>query len=664
MSRIPFSSFEPKYPAPSLSAVFPDLGDTFGGAFLSLTVTSRVTRVTIGGTPCTSVHQSGIHVTCLAPAKAPGLYDVVVSGPGGTSAPLIAAYEAWSPLDVWPAARLYQSDQSVASGGDAVRRLGGLWCSNIVVGGASEPCDGQGFVALANGNLLLLGGAPGGHAVDRVNTVWLSHTQGRTWNILLPNDPLATDRPAQGHSFASFTMTIAGTEFVYWIGGDPFVPNGDVWRSADGGSTWTRISTSCPTSGLALYNYGVLDGVIYIMGGQTDIMDPNSGSNVVYRSTDFGVTWTSMGAAPWPGRGAQVGPMPVKDGLLWLVAGATYDGADIVHNFYNDVWTFDGSTWTNVLADGNGQIPKCRYHSVVLDSFGFLWRINGTTWDGATETQDTRRVDYSSDGVAWTQAPNSAIDSNSLVPWPATHAQAAVVVGNDLLITNGFATPNLYVIQTFEAPMVSTWTDLGSDHLDLSQSTDDAKPVVQPRLMRGQPGLVFAATQHLDLVAPDRDRTDGHFEAWFVGQTLNFATNATSGPNSPATVICSLNPSVWNGFGFTSDQLQYNEASGGFQHHIEGNGFNDGLCRAYGVYHSDNDIRLFAGSVRQGPIITGFSFNTTFTGWDTLGIGFTDTNGAQIVVGAVLVLPNGAATDDTTRSKLARWAMKWGSVAQ
>lgn len=179
----------------------------------------------------------------------------------------------WLPTFSDPDARVYLADRGVTNASTATRQRTGVQSYGVPtvfsdLEKADVPTDGQGFVELANGRFLLAGGAPQGHAVEVVNTIWYSDDRGRTWDVLLADAPGSSTRPSRAHAFGFFTHTVSGTEYVYWVGGDPFTPTGDVFRSSDGGSTWTRISTTCPTSGLALYLYGVLDGVLYIMGGR------------------------------------------------------------------------------------------------------------------------------------------------------------------------------------------------------------------------------------------------------------------------------------------------------------------------------------------------------------------------------------------------------------
>jgi hypothetical protein len=645
---------------PTVSASSPSIGDKYGGALLTLTVTGTVTGVLVDGTPCTNVVQtSPTTVTCRAPSKDPGIYDIAVSGPLGSSTPLPAAYESWHPTVAYSAARAYQSDQAVTSSGSATRQRMGVHCTDMGIMAPDPvtpaPVDGQGFVELASGRWLLAGGAPNGHSGNVTNTIWKSDDRGKTWQVLLASAPASSTRPAKAHTFGFFTMTISGTEYVYWLGSDPFTPSGDVFRSSDGGSTWTRICTTCPTSGLALFNYGVLNGVIYVMGGQLGMLDTDVVSNMVYKSTDGGVTWTTVGAAPWVGRGAQMGPMPVKDGKLWLVAGARYHSTDAT-SWYNDVWSYDGTTWTQVLANGHGQFAKRRYHNVVAFN-GRLWLFNGSTSDGATITPETKGTYYSADGATWTAWADET-------PWNACHAGAAIVSSDGIYLTDGYQSTRLHVVREHTGALVSQWNDLGSGAKHLLQATDAQKPILDLTAFPSRPGIVGTQGQVMTLASPDRGITNGIYEAYVVFKTLNFDTSNEQAPNAPSNIVGSVNGSAWNNFGTNGGTVEYDTASGGWSESIAGSGVNNDNVHVIGVQHtseSGGTVRLYIDSVLVGTT-TSKGFDTSWTGWDSILAGYLGADKAECVLGAVVVLRgHSTPSNNDFRSRLQTWAQIWAA---
>ena len=620
-------------------------------------------------------------LAALIRAAAMRLKEWLVPRPGMDWPPHHTPRSSWLPTDSDPQARFYRADKGVTSSGSATRwragvqsRVGPEAPDASQAGRPIVPVDGQGIVELASGRLLLLGGAPFGHGwnlsggagpggvgvtaacdTNSVNTIWYSDDRGKTWPVLLASGAPSSTRPKGAHTFGCFTMTIAGVEYVYWVGGDPFKPTGDVFRSADGGSTWARISTTCPTSGLALYMYGVIHDTIFILNGQVSVFD-GAVSNQIWASTDHGVTWTNIGTAPMPGRSAQLQQLPEMGGFLWFVGGARYHDHG-VNTFYNDVWKWNGATtstagvvdgFTRVLADGHAQFPRSRYHSVVNHK-GRLWRFNGSTYDVPTATldADTATAFHSADGATWTAWTDP-------LPWGDTHAQAAISTADGVYLTEGFQSRDVFVIREHTGQRVSAWADQGTSlpAKTLLQASPAMMPILDMTAMGGRPGIVFTGAQMLQLAAPDVNiPAPGFFEVWFIGKTLNFLPSV-GGANPACTVVGAANASSWNNFGFAQtpagdDGLEYRQANAGWVPTARGAGFSDDGVRTFGVQHQAGSVKLFADGVQVGTTDTGsIAFNSAaasgFTGWDAVGAGSGGTNFGAFVVSEIVVRRVGA----------------------
>src|SRR5262249_55448860 len=97
--------------------------------------------------------------------------------------------------------------------------------------------------------------------------------------------------------------------------------------------------------------------------------------------------------------------------------------------FYNDVWKFDGTTWTEVLANGHSQWPAREYHNV--KSFdGKLWISGGYNYAGVNGNHND--VYYSADGVSWTKFGVTA-------PWNPEHAAGLAETPRGLVHCSGNA---------------------------------------------------------------------------------------------------------------------------------------------------------------------------------------------------------------------------------
>jgi len=272
-----------------------------------------------------------------------------------------------------------------------------------------HPRDGAQMVQLGSGRVLLLGGwnprdfwGPGGdqHLGERVtNEVWASDDAGVSWRLLLPHDA-AAERYPPGHTVG--VTTFAGHAVVF--GTDCLRPPllGEVWHSNEDGTAWTRVATDAPAVGRCLFMVGKLGDDIYMMGGQRNLYDPASGIADVWRSRDGGVTWSELARPPWAARGMVFRPAE-QDGRLYVIGGGLYADADMPAVAFNGVYAFDGATWTTVLPDGHAQW-QASYYNAAAALGGRLWLFNGFT--GVDELSRTLVSDDA--GLTWRTLPGGS----------------------------------------------------------------------------------------------------------------------------------------------------------------------------------------------------------------------------------------------------------------
>ena len=209
--------------------------------------------------------------------------------------------------------------------------------------------------------------------------------------------------------------------------GDYDIVDSDVRRSTDG-ITWTKVNSVQPGyHGILLAAAGTLGGNLYLAGGAT-ALNTAGHKNEVWRSTDNGVTWTSLGNAPWAIR-STVDRLISFDGKLWLIGGGIYDDT-LGRTYYNDVWSFDGTTWTEVLADGHAQWTG-RMYTTTFALDGWLYVSRGSNATG--NLADTFR---SRDGIKWFAVS---------ITLEASHADAIGEHASGVLIGpgNGLLTDNV-----------------------------------------------------------------------------------------------------------------------------------------------------------------------------------------------------------------------------
>ncbi|MFN4253894.1 MAG: T9SS type A sorting domain-containing protein [Saprospiraceae bacterium] len=122
---------------------------------------------------------------------------------------------------------------------------------------------------------------------------WLdTHASGQqrspsTWTSLGPNSSLGGYAGIGRINCIAFHPTDSNT---YWMG----APGGGIWKTTDGGSTWTNNTDNLPVIGVSSIVVEPTDpNIIYIATGDGNASDTYSVG--VLKSTDGGVTWASTG---------------------------------------------------------------------------------------------------------------------------------------------------------------------------------------------------------------------------------------------------------------------------------------------------------------------------------------------------------------------------------
>jgi len=293
--------------------------------------------------------------------------------------------------------------------------------------------DGAEIVALPSGRLIMEGGwnyyDPWVDALGQpsrlTNEVWASDDLGVTWSLLLPHDGAPPGTGPTARFFPNHVQCLVmHAGHAVFLGGDwEGSTYGDVWVESNNGATWTRTTQESP---MALRNYGMCasyKGALYVMGGQLAPTDPSTALNDVWRSTDWGATWTQLPNAPWSPRGI-VTRLTEHDGKLYLVGGGRY--ADNAFS-YNGVFAFDGTSWQTILPDGHPQFEPSSWHTTASVA-GRLWILNG--YDFNVESNLLRAAFSDDDGSKW----------SSFGPGPGgvpSHADAVVALSDRIIRVPG-----------------------------------------------------------------------------------------------------------------------------------------------------------------------------------------------------------------------------------
>lgn len=140
---------------------------------------------------------------------------------------------------------------------------------------------------------------------------------------------------------------------------------------------------------------------LYMLGGWNPAWSAPT-RNEVWKSSDRGQTWTQLPNAPWERR--HTAGWLKHDGKIWVIGGDMNTG-----HYQRDVWSFDGTTWTQATANA-APLSMGRVLHQVFSHLGKMWIVGGQTLDEITPGDISTKpgspyydeVWSSEDGADWT----------------------------------------------------------------------------------------------------------------------------------------------------------------------------------------------------------------------------------------------------------------------
>jgi PKD repeat protein len=260
-----------------------------------------------------------------------------------------------------------------------------------------------GSVVLPDGNIILMGGYDSTYKYN--NDVWKSTDKGATWTQINANAGWTGRTNPNCVVLSDGSIVLMGG---FGSGGTDFH---DVWKSTDGGVTWTQVTAGAGWSARAESNAVVLpDGSIVLMGGFVN--GDSSHKTDVWRSVDGGATWTQMTASAGWGSRQYPAVVALPDNSIVLMGGSSL----------NDTWrsTDAGATWTQVNAS-SGWSGRWGSQSVVLPD-------NSIVLIGGYGKNDTWRSTDA--GTTWTQI-------NASPGWSARYASTSTALPDGSIVLMG-----------------------------------------------------------------------------------------------------------------------------------------------------------------------------------------------------------------------------------
>lgn len=234
-----------------------------------------------------------------------------------------------------------------------------------------------------NGRMWVLGGL--GAAYE--NDVWHS-TDGVNWTQATPH---AEWSGRMGHTSLVYQRPDDTTNGIWLLGGDDGSQGlHDVWRSANG-VDWERVTAAAEWGARSQHS-----SCVFQYGGQSFMMVIGSWGRSGYSNECWfyacgSESWSQILPGSWSERRRHTSVS--LQNKLWVLGGEDASG------FRNDVWWYDGSSWTCANSSAEWS-ARDNHASVVLNSR--MWVLGG--YDGSGQTNDV-----------WCSSQLSAVGDSSRV---------------------------------------------------------------------------------------------------------------------------------------------------------------------------------------------------------------------------------------------------------
>ncbi|MBP9112406.1 MAG: hypothetical protein KBF88_06325 [Polyangiaceae bacterium] len=211
-----------------------------------------------------------------------------------------------------------------------------------------------------------------------------------------------------------------------------------VWRSTDGGVSWTSYLTNNSTAVAGCFNNNYYANDLYSL--DVDPYDKNHliggfhGCPGISESTNGGVSWTTVNVVA--NMGSSIYPFFVNTGnaattrTTWVTQ--PDEGSAAISMFRTDN---GGATWTNVLSGAHHAHGSAQFHQTG----------NGTIYAPAYSKQGIfRSLDF---GITWTQVSN--VQANNIIGTPSTlYGFSSYAAGGNIPVRAQRAAPGAGTVWT------------------------------------------------------------------------------------------------------------------------------------------------------------------------------------------------------------------------
>ncbi|MCU0646965.1 MAG: glycosyl hydrolase [Gemmatimonadaceae bacterium] len=185
--------------------------------------------------------------------------------------------------------------------------------------------------------------------------------------------------------------------------------NGGVWKTTNAGQSWTNLTDSVSTiSSVGAIAIAPSDAnVIYVGTGERDLREDLTHGNGVWRSTDGGATWKSLGLADTRQTGA-IRVDPRDPDRVYVAAMGHAFGPNRERGIYRSL--DGGTTWKQVLFldDSTGAIDLAMDPSNPRILYAAMWKFQRFPW-GMNQGGGKTGIYKSTDGGdTWTSLTDAS----------------------------------------------------------------------------------------------------------------------------------------------------------------------------------------------------------------------------------------------------------------
>ena len=284
----------------------------------------------------------------------------------------------------------------------------------------------------------------GGHnGSNRLNDVWKSSNGGQTWSKVDTGTIAAKTLFSARNGHSSVAISSGPYAGIYVIGGyDGTNYFNDVWKSSNGGQTWTQVATGTIAaktlfSARSAHSSVAVGSDMYVIGGH----NRSNRLNDVWKSTNGGQTWSKVDTGT---TGANT-PFSTRNGHSSVAIGSdiyVIGGVGGV-SFFNDVWksTNGGQTWSKVdtgTIAAKTLFPGRNTHSSV--AIGSDMYVIGGFAGGKNNLNDVWKS--SNGGQTWSKVNTGSTGANTL--FSARSAHSSVAIGSNIYVIGGDNTTNYF----------------------------------------------------------------------------------------------------------------------------------------------------------------------------------------------------------------------------